>query len=93
MTTLERLLELVEAIPPTEREAAARALERLANGSAVTGAEFFASRNRGRAPVLNEDAEVVEDIDVLRGDFWPDDESVDDFVKTLRSWRRDEVGG
>ena len=29
----------------------------------------------------------VEDVEALRGDFWPEDESIDGFVRTVRSWR------
>jgi hypothetical protein len=30
----------------------------------------------------------VVDLDSLRADFWPEDESVDDFVQTIRERRR-----
>ncbi len=47
-----------------------------------TSLEFLANQQRVR-PVANTDA--------LVGDFWPSDETVDDFVATVRNWRR-EVG-
>jgi hypothetical protein len=28
---------------------------------------------------------------LVLGDFWPEDEKVDDFLVSLREWRRDEV--
>ncbi len=31
----------------------------------------------------------VQQLDDLWGDFWPDDESIDDFVATIRRWRRE----
>lgn len=31
----------------------------------------------------------VTDFDSLKADFWPKDESVDDFVRTVRERRRD----
>ena len=31
--------------------------------------------------------QVISDIDQLRGDFWPEDESVDDFIAHVRKWR------
>jgi len=34
--------------------------------------------------------EPVTDFGVLLGDFWPEDESADDFVAAVRYWRRDE---
>ena len=30
----------------------------------------------------------IVDLDSLRADFWPEDESVDDFVRTVRERRR-----
>lgn len=32
----------------------------------------------------------VGDMDELIGDFWPDDESVDDFLAAVESWRRED---
>ena len=32
----------------------------------------------------------LTDIDALSGDFWPEDESADDFVAAVRQWRRDQ---
>jgi len=32
---------------------------------------------------------AVANPDVLRGDFWPEDESIDDFLNALRTSRRD----
>lgn len=29
----------------------------------------------------------VQDIDELVGDFWPEDESADEFLATIRAWR------
>ncbi len=34
----------------------------------------------------------VTDFESLRADFWPEDESVDDFVRTVRERRRDSEG-
>ncbi len=38
---------------------------------------------RGVAPVA--------DPSTLFGDFWPEEESTDDFLRTLRSWRQDNA--
>ncbi len=29
----------------------------------------------------------IEDIDELLGDFWPEEESEDEFLATIRAWR------
>ena len=33
----------------------------------------------------------VEHLEDLWGDFWPDDESVDDFVDAVRRWRSEDL--
>jgi len=35
---------------------------------------------------------AIEDLDDLKGDFWPDDEAIDDFIKTVREWRHEHAG-
>jgi hypothetical protein len=30
----------------------------------------------------------IASIDDLRADFWPEDESIDDFIAAVREWRR-----
>ena len=36
-------------------------------------------------------ARPVRRLEDLWGDFWPKDESVDDFISTVRRWRRKDV--
>ena len=36
-------------------------------------------------------AGAVQRIEELWGDFWPEGESVDEFVDTVRRWRREDV--
>jgi hypothetical protein len=31
----------------------------------------------------------VTDLRRLRGDFWPEDENIDDFIAAVREWRRE----
>ncbi len=90
MVTVERLHELVDALPEAERETAARVLEALARAEetpAASGAAFFAA-GPGQA-VLRPNAAPIHDIDELRGDFWPEDEGPDEFVESVRAWRRE----
>lgn len=30
----------------------------------------------------------INDVTYLQGDFWPEEESAEDFVEALRAWRR-----
>jgi hypothetical protein len=59
-------------------------------GRVVWGKDFFEqvqpdletlAAQQGVGPVAN--------FDDLLGDFWPDDESVDEFLTTIRAWRRE----
>jgi hypothetical protein len=38
-----------------------------------------------------QDVTAVADFDSLLGDFWPEDESADDFIAQVRSWRREDA--
>jgi hypothetical protein len=31
----------------------------------------------------------IQSMDELKGDFWPEDQSVDDFIATVRKWRNE----
>jgi hypothetical protein len=35
--------------------------------------------------------EPVQRLEDLWGNFWPEDESVDDFISAVRRWRREDV--
>jgi hypothetical protein len=32
----------------------------------------------------------IQSIDELAGDFWPEDESMEEFLATLEEWRKDD---
>jgi predicted RNase H-like HicB family nuclease len=69
------------------------------DGEAQNGAEDpegpprpFDARLDLAALASEQGVEPADDFDALLGDFWPDDESADEFVATLREWRRDAMG-
>ena len=53
----------------------------------VSGAE--AARKELERLAAEQGVRPVTDFESLRADFWPEDESVDDFVRTVRERRRD----
>jgi hypothetical protein len=56
----------------------------------VSGSEFFSQQPKSLKELAAEQGvKPITSIDELRGDFWPDDESIDEFVKTIRRWRRE----
>jgi hypothetical protein len=52
----------------------------------------FDSRPTLEALASEQGVEPTGDFDALLGDFWPEDESADEFILTLREWRRDAPG-
>jgi hypothetical protein len=44
-----------------------------------------------QALALQQQVEPIQDPDDLRGDFWPEEESLDDFLQGLRVSRRDAM--
>ena len=97
MSIKEELHELVDALPPREWPTARRLLAHLVEEAAQPAgsdaprphnADFFADASveelaaqQGVLPVANADE--------LRGDFWPEEESADEFVAAVRRWRRE----
>lgn len=60
---------------------------------AVSGEAFFSQPPRDlQALAAEQKVKPVTNFDALLGDFWPEDETADDFISTVRRWRR-EGGG
>lgn len=86
---LADLHELDEA-DRTRGAAAAEALARRMGPSVVSYREFATQPKRDfKALVAEQGVRPVERFEDLVGDFWPEDESVDEFVATVRQWRRE----
>jgi hypothetical protein len=39
----------------------------------------------------DQNTQAVQKLEDLWGNFWPEDESVDDFIHTVRRWRREDL--
>jgi hypothetical protein len=46
---------------------------------------FCRTRQEQQRPAL------IQRLEDLQGDFWPKDESVDEFIETVRRWRRGDM--
>lgn len=97
MSIKEELHELVEALPPREWRAARRLLASLvreADHPPDTGvprpdiADFFANPSVEEL-AARQGVSPVADVDDLLGDFWPEEESADEFIAAVRRWRRE----
>lgn len=57
----------------------------------VSGKEFFAEKEAKDLMTLAREQGVlpISNFDDQLGDFWPEDETADEFVETIRKWRRE----
>jgi hypothetical protein len=53
------------------------------------GAAFFESTTDLKILAAQQGVSAVSDFDSLLGDFWPEDESADQFIASVREWRRE----
>lgn len=60
-------------------------------GLAIVSGRDFLSRPRTdwRALAAEQGVRPLGNLNELAGDFWPEDESVDDFIAAVREWRRE----
>lgn len=54
----------------------------------VDGRDFVARPPAGLQSLADQqDVKPVQDFDDLLGDFWPEDETAEEFIATIREWR------
>lgn len=71
-------------------DSAAARLERKMGPQAVSGDVFYSQPQDYLATLAAEqDARPAGRFEDLLGDFWPEDESVDEFIEAVRKWRRE----
>jgi hypothetical protein len=56
--------------------------------SDAAGSSFFDAANLD-ALAARQGVHPTVDFEALLGDFWPEEESADDFIAAMREWRRD----
>ena len=85
-----RALTLLRAIT-TDGAGAEERLARRMGPAIMSGREFFSQTpTRDLAEIAKEQGvRPVSSIDELAGDFWPEEESIDEFLETVRNWRRE----
>jgi hypothetical protein len=84
---LRRVLD-AESAESTPRR---KPLDERAGPIVMSGSEFASmTGSRDMAEIAREQGvEPIRDLSSLRADFWPEDESVDEMVETIRKWRRE----
>ncbi len=81
MSTLEEILKAARTLPPQEQ----RRLRELLAEEAPKSIEQIAAE-QGKGPINFDELLAL-------GEFWPEDESIDDFIAAVREWRRDDPHG
>ncbi len=100
LSVKDQLRKLVDDLDDEQAAAALTYLGDLANGS--EGSERRASPPIvpgwvfRRMPAMDwqtltaqQGVRPITDLDQLRGDFWPEDETADEFIDAVRMWRRE----
>jgi hypothetical protein len=89
VVALSYLREVLDA-ESTTSEPRSKSLGERKGPPSVSGKEFFAEKPRPDVMDLAREQGVLplSSFDDLLGDFWPEDESVDDFIDEIRALRR-----
>lgn len=93
--SLEQLLRLVDQLPAAEQETLRRKLNGMAESQASLVAEphlFLDWRIDLDSLAAQQGIPESTSVQGLKGDFWPVDEDMDEFVSTLRQWRHENGG-
>jgi hypothetical protein len=53
------------------------------------GSEFYEHKSLQEL-IAEQGVKPITNIDQLKGDFWPEEESIEEFIETLREWRGSE---
>jgi hypothetical protein len=93
---LETQIESARNLPPdfSWRSEDYRALFERVERESRTEEEEARKQAHARAWELarQQGVKPIHDIKELQGDFWPDDDSVDDFLALVRAIRQDKIG-
>lgn len=93
-----KTIELEEVLPYPEGQLVSVSVEPLEaqlqpvsslTGSGEKSPSFFEAKMDLEVLAAQQGASIVSDFDKLIGDFWPEDESADQFIATVRAWRRE----
>ncbi len=89
MSIEEAIVEQVRALPPERQQVVLDFVTLLVQRSHASQPFFGATRSIEEL-ASEQGVSPVKSVEELRAHFWPDEESVDDFVDRLREWRRED---
>ncbi len=85
----EAIVEQVRTLPPERQRVVLHFVTLLAQ-RAHARQPFFGATRTIEELAAEQGASPMMSVEELRAHFWPDEESVDDFVNRLREWRRED---
>lgn len=93
--SLDQLVHLVEQLPANEQELLRQKLNRNAESHPGPGGEphpFLDWHIDIESLAAQQCAPASTSVEGLKGDFWPAGEDLEEFVSTVRQWRRECSG-
>jgi hypothetical protein len=93
--SLEEVLQLVEQLPADQQERLRLQLNGNAESQSASGTEphpFLDWHIDINALATQQGVPESTTVASLKGDFWPAEEDMDEFIATLREWRRESSG-
>ena len=84
------LVDFLRDFPPVSREQAVEVLDRAASRKKAGLSE---QKSDLEQLAREQRVSAIVDFESLLGNFWPEDESADDFITQLRSWRKEDRTG
>lgn len=79
-----KTIELEEPLPYPQGQPVSVSVEPL------RGVSFFDTKINLEVLASQQGVSIVSDFGGLLGDFWPEDESVDQFIAAVQAWRHEE---
>ncbi len=87
--SLDKILHLVDQLTPEEREQLRLKLNRQVPPNAAQ--HFMDYRIDIDALAAQQGVPESTSIEALKGDFWPEEEDLSEFIATLRQWRQEST--
>lgn len=90
--SFDQVLSLVSQLSPSEQEQLRLELNRKSGYQFTSNTEshsFLDRRTTVEELVSKQAVPACQSISTLKGEFWPEDEDLDEFISTVRQWRKE----
>jgi hypothetical protein len=86
----QELLEKLDRLPLEGQREVLKFVQVMSARAAATG-DFWAPPPHLEALAAQQGVSPIQSLAELTADFWPEDESADDFIASVRQWRREDT--